>query len=168
LLIAGLLIGAVLNSRGISESAKSLRLQKQVEELIAAVELFEDKKSGNLPGAASGTLGDDYEDELVDEGLLRSTSAGNKHPFGQADSILFRIDANELSQPFIVSPATGNMTIFRYNSISSDWAQTLDLALDDGEPNSGFIQVTATGAPETPLTAWPVSVNNIHVFVRYR
>lgn len=162
LIISGLLIGAVLNSRGINDAAKFYRLEKQVEELNVAVNLYFDRMN-HLP--SDGT-GNSWTEDLLDEELISSESKANTHPFG--DSIDFTIDSATANHPF-----TGNTTIFQYDNIPAKWARSLIASFEDSSsPETGNIRATETSAVQTPLTAANLDAevtagNDLHVFVRY-
>lgn len=160
ILIAGLLIGAVLNSRAIQDAAKSMRLQKQVEELIVAVELYVDKM-GHFPDAVGGanTLGAAYASNLIQQNLIRSGRAANVHPW--AGQIYFRHSEILAENPFSIA----GVPLFSYRGIENDWAEALDLALDDGVGTTGFIQATNTSENDTSIGYGTNDVVNI--FVRY-
>ncbi|GAB6057697.1 type II secretion system protein [Desulfonatronum parangueonense] len=171
ILIAGLLIGAVLNSRGIQEAGSSLRLQKQIEELKVAVDLYRERM-GVLPGSSIAPATAVWEDDLVKEQLVTSVNRANTHAFGNA--VDFNINADEDNQPF-VNP--GNVTVFKYDNIPAKWARTLVESLDNDDPQTGNIRVTASagGVGGTPLQAMTTAQlttaigngDNVFVFVRY-
>jgi type II secretory pathway pseudopilin PulG len=144
ILVAGLLIGAVLNSRGIQEAASSLRLQKQVEELKVAVDLYFDRM-GVLPGSGDSPASNEWDQDLVDEQLVNSVRRANTHAFGSQVSFLIDSDGND--QPF--GDTSTNSTVFRYDAIPAKWARTLIESLDDDVSNTGNIQVTdaSSGSP---------------------
>jgi prepilin-type N-terminal cleavage/methylation domain-containing protein len=163
LVVAGLLVGAVLNSRGISETAKSFRLQKQVEELKVAVDLYNDRMAA-LPGSGSDT----WDEDLYSEDLITSPTKATQHAFN--DAVAFKIDLDGADQPF---ESTGtNSTVFQYDNVPAKWARTLIRALDDGESNDGLIQATATASPDSALNTADLdtAANNgddVYFFVKY-
>ena len=168
ILVAGLLIGAVLNSRGIQEAASSLRLQKQVEELKVAVDLYFDRM-GVLPGSNEGnSSSSEWDEDLVNEQLVTSTRRANTHAFG--GEVDFRINQTDTQQPFTDSSAE-NATVFRYTDVPAKWAKTLIDSLDDGTPDEGNIRVTENSGGQNAITSTDLnnaigSSEKIRFFVR--
>jgi len=162
ILIAGLLIGAVLNSRGISDAAKSLRLQKQVEELNVVVDLYLNRMT-HLPG--DGNTGDTWTEDLLAEELITSENSANTHAFG--DSVTF-VDGQAPGN----TPFTNPENVFQYDNIPAKWARTLIATFEDpANPHQGNIRATTTVDVTTALTQGNLdtevtSGNSVHVFVR--
>lgn len=168
LIVAGLLIGAVIKASGITDTAKSLRLQKQVEELKVAVELFVNKM-GRLPGDSSapphdGQIDnpgspDNWNEELAAENFITSETKATINPFLGAVSLEYRA----------VNIGFANAeNSFQYSDIPAPWVQALDEALDDGDTRTGNIVATVDGTPGTRVDATTfTSTDKLEVWVRW-
>lgn len=147
LIIASLIVLGVIKARGVWNEAKYFRLERQVQELEVASALFE-RKMGYLPGAdpavtpteiensAGPNNAQDWSVDLAEQNLVISAVKAEIHPFN--DSVW--LEYITTGSPWGGAPT--NLNIFVYANIPIEWAESLTLALDDGQPGTGSIRST--------------------------
>jgi prepilin-type N-terminal cleavage/methylation domain-containing protein len=118
LVIVGLLIGGILKGQEMVKSGKVKKATKQMEQLVAAINAYQDK-NGKLPGTVSGT--NDALEDLDSAKLITGKTQTN--PFGGAVTAAY-------------SAATGKITITS-NAVPDYVAYRIDKGMDDGAAATG-------------------------------
>lgn len=149
LIVASLIVVATLYAQGVWDTAKSFRLERQVQELKVAVVLFENKMD-RLPGDSvpdgeiDNPLGSEWFVELNEEGLVASEARANRHPFaGDVELEWF-----DTTNP---SPFTSDQNLFVFRNVPGEWAEALDNQIDDGDGTLGSVLATVPGTPGTAV-----------------
>lgn len=134
LVIVGLLIGGILKGQEMVKSGKVKKSSKQMEQLVAAINSYQDK-TGKLPGTVSAT--NDVLEDLDSAKLI--TGKSQKNAFG-----------GDLTA--VYAAGTGKITITS-NDIPDYVAYKIDKGMDDGVGTTGDIKLNPSAAYVTTDTA---------------
>ena len=170
LIVASLIVIATLSAQGVWDTAKSFRLERQVMELKVAVALFQNKM-GRLPGDSASppdgeidnsTSGQEWQEELTEEGFVDSEAKATRHPFA-GDVHLAWSDGDTTSN---TNPFDLDINVFTYENVPVEWAESLDNAIDDGASDAGRVRATDPGDAEALSTYGAAAGDLVDVWVR--
>ncbi len=160
LIVIGIILGMVFKGRQLIDGAKVKSLQSNYTKIEAAVNTFYDRY-GYYPG--DGCQNNSNPSTPADCGDPKDGRISNSNEFSAFWKLLINTGILTTAERKTVSGTEWNITYATYGGKTGNWLYanidgryicTLDQKIDDGNWNSGLIQVTNSNAYDDTTDCW--------------